>query len=126
MDATNLITPSDTKTTIKHTHHFMIANVVVIVLSLIGTIGWIVYASEKKKYPYEKYVRNTGPPGTTKMSNVKLPGTGNSSAGSPGGSSGGSGGSLGATTPSSNTTPSYTPPSSNTPPSSGGGGGGGY
>tara|TARA_Y100000310_G_C20565152_1_gene755119 strand:+ start:169 stop:438 length:270 start_codon:yes stop_codon:yes gene_type:complete len=80
MDATSLVTPSDSHTTIKHTHHFMIANVVVMVLALAGTIGWIAYASEKKKYPYEKYVRKTGPPGTTKMSTIKLPGTKKSSA----------------------------------------------
>jgi len=69
MDVTHLVTPSDNATTIKRTHHFMIANAVVIVLFLLGTIGWLVFAKEKKKYPYETYTRNTGPPGTTEMKN---------------------------------------------------------
>ena len=117
MDATNLITPSDTKTTIKHTHHFMIANVVVIVLTLIGTIGWLVYAKENSKYPYKKYIRATGPTGTVKLPDIKLPGTGTTSGASSGtggtgtgGASGGASGSVGATTPSS-TTPSTSTPS---------------
>ena len=67
MDATSLITPSDTHKTIKHTHLFMIANMVVMVLALGGVIGWLVYASKHKKYPYKPYVRKTGPPGTHLM-----------------------------------------------------------
>jgi hypothetical protein len=80
MDTTHLITPSDTKTTIKRTHHFMIANVVVIILTLVGTIGWIAYAKENSKYPYEKYVRATGPPGTVKWSSIIHPKTGTTGA----------------------------------------------
>lgn len=104
MDATNLITPSDTKTTIKHTHHFMIANVVIIILTLVGTIGWLAYAKENSKYPYEKYVRATGPPGTVKWSSIIHPKTGTTGAAAAGAAAGGATagggtGSLGAAIP---------------------------
>ena len=71
MDATKLVTPSDTGKTIKQTHLFLIGNIGVIVLALIGTVLWIVLAAKDNKYPYEKYTRTTGPPGTQKMHNYK-------------------------------------------------------
>ena len=117
MDATSLITPSDTHKGVKKTHIFMIVNMVVIILALGGTIGWLVYAASNNKYPYEKYNRKTGPPGTVKISTMKLPATGASSDDNGGGSS--SNATLSSTTPSSSTpsssTPSSTTPSSTTP-----------
>lgn len=79
MDATSLITPSDTKKSVNRTHTFMIINVVIIVLSLGATIGWLLYANSKKKYPFEKYTRDTAPPGLTKMSTLNLPNQGTAS-----------------------------------------------
>lgn len=67
MDATSLVTPSDTDKSIRHTHIFMIFNIVVILGALFGTIGWLFAAKHKKWYPYKTYTRNTGPPGTHKM-----------------------------------------------------------
>ena len=71
MDATKLVTPSDTGKSIKQTHLFLIGNIGVIVLALIGTVLWLVLAAKDNKYPYEKYTRTTGPPGTQKMYNYK-------------------------------------------------------
>ena len=78
MDATHLITPSDTHLTIKRTHMFIIGNLIVILLSLFGTIGWLFYAKHNNQYPYKKYNRTTGPPKTHKMSTFKLPNQGSS------------------------------------------------
>lgn len=69
MDATSLVTPSDTHKSIKKTHIFMIVNAIIIFLALGGTVGWLFYARSKKIYPFKPYVRNTGPPGTVKVSN---------------------------------------------------------
>jgi hypothetical protein len=71
MDATSLITPSDTHQSVKRTHLFMIANAVVILIALFGTVGWLFIAAHKKWYPYKPYTRNTGPPGTQKMTDYK-------------------------------------------------------
>ena len=71
MSVASLITPSDTHTSVKQTHMFLIANMVVIVLILGGTIGWLFYASKEKKYPYKQYTRKTGPPGTHPMNQHK-------------------------------------------------------
>lgn len=71
MDATSLITPFDTEQSVKGTHFFMIANAVVILLVLAGTITWLFIAADKKWYPYKPYTRNTGPPGTQKMTDYK-------------------------------------------------------
>jgi hypothetical protein len=71
MDATSLVTPSDTGKSIRHTHIFMIINAVVMLGALFGTIGWLFAARDKKWYPYKPYVRKTGPPGTHKMDTHK-------------------------------------------------------
>lgn len=68
MDATSLVTPSDTPKTIKNTHIFIIVNAIIIFLALGGTVGWLFYARSKKTYPFKPYVRSTGPPGTIKLS----------------------------------------------------------
>lgn len=88
MDATNLITPSDTRQSIRNTHLFMIINVVIIVAVLFGTVGWLFAAENKKWYPYNSYVRNTGPPGTHKMTDYKPSSDGSSGSNDTSSSSG--------------------------------------
>ena len=69
------LTPGDTKKGIKSTHHTSIAIAVIIVISLIIFIVWIFTAHSSKRWPYEPYVRTTGPPGSTAVSARKIPGT---------------------------------------------------
>ena len=80
MDATKLITPSDTKSTVHRTHMFLIVNMVIIMLALGGFVGWLFYAKNNKKFPYEKYTRTTGPPGTNSMKDMNFPNQGKSSS----------------------------------------------
>ena len=119
MDATKLVTPSDTGKSIKQTHLFLIGNIGVIVLALIGTVLWLVLAAKDNKYPYEKYTRTTGPPGTQKMYNYKPVSNSSGTSGTSGSTTNGT--TNGTTT---NGTPSSNPSSNPTP--SGGGGGTGY
>lgn len=68
MDSRHLITHKDTSATIKRTHTFLIINIIAMVILVSGSIGWLVYAHSSNKWPYEPYVRKSGPPGTTKLS----------------------------------------------------------
>ena len=70
MDATHLITHQDTHETIKSTHIFLIANMVAIIVILLGSVGWMFYSQHAKIWPYKPYVRKAGPHGTEKMSGV--------------------------------------------------------
>ena len=68
MDSRHLITHKDTSATIKSTHTFLIINIIAMVILVGGSIGWLVYAHSSNKWPYEPYVRKSGPHGTIKMS----------------------------------------------------------
>ena len=67
MDASDLVTHSDTKKSIRDTHIFMIINSVIIVILIGAAVGWLFYAKSKDKWPFERYVRGGGPPGTIKV-----------------------------------------------------------
>jgi hypothetical protein len=64
MDTTHLLTHTDTHVTVKRTRMFMIANLVAMVSILAGSVGWILYANSSKKWPYEPYIRKSGPHGS--------------------------------------------------------------
>ena len=68
MDQSHLITHTDTHSSIKKTHTFLIFNIVAMTIILLGGIGWIIYAHSAKSWPYEPYVRKAGPHGMVKMS----------------------------------------------------------
>jgi len=67
MDQSHLITHNDTHSTIKKTHTFLILNIVAMAIILIGGVGWIIYAHSSNKWPYEPYVRKSGPHGSVRM-----------------------------------------------------------
>lgn len=113
MGAASLVTPSDTTQSIKKTHMFLIANMVVIFVVLAGTIGWIVYAISNDKFPFQKYVRATGPPGTQKITEINKPGDDLDA-----GASVATG--TGTTTGNGTQTPAPTQPQAQQPPPSGG------
>lgn len=69
MDSTHLITHKDTSATIKRTHTFLIINIIAMVIIVGGSLGWLIYAHSSKKWPYDPYVRKSGPHGTVKYSN---------------------------------------------------------
>lgn len=90
MDSRHLITHKDTSATIKSTHTFLIINIIVMVILVGGSIGWLVYAHSSNKWPYEPYVRKSGPHGTIKMADhlnkhqgASTPASGTSSTGTP-------------------------------------------
>jgi len=68
MDSTHLITHKDTSATIKRTHTFLIINIIAMVIIVGGSLGWLIYAHSSKKWPYDPYVRKSGPHGTVKYS----------------------------------------------------------
>ena len=68
MDQSHLLTHTDTNLSVKSTHRFLIANIIALVVILLGSVGWIIYAHSAKSWPYEPYVRKSGPHGTVKMS----------------------------------------------------------
>tara|TARA_Y100001973_G_C5109162_1_gene286755 strand:+ start:582 stop:926 length:345 start_codon:yes stop_codon:yes gene_type:complete len=70
MDATKLLLPTDNPATVHRTHMFIIANLAVMIIAFIITIGWIIYADSNKKWPFAKYIRTTGPRGAVKMFGV--------------------------------------------------------
>ena len=82
MDSTHLITHKDTSATIKRTHTFLIINIIAMVIIVGGSLGWLIYAHSSKKWPYEPYVRKSGPHGTAKLSDYlnKHKSDGNASA----------------------------------------------
>ena len=67
MDTTHLITHRDTHETIKSTHMFIIANIVIILLILFGSVGWIFYSQHAKIWPYKPYIRKAAPQGTVDL-----------------------------------------------------------
>ena len=67
MDTTHLLTHKDTNKSVRSTHIFIIINIVVMIVFLGGTIGWLLYAHSHNKWPYDPYVRQSGPPGTQSM-----------------------------------------------------------
>ena len=64
MDTTHLLTHKDTHVTVKRTKMTMIINLVLMLVILVGAVGWILYANSSKKWPYNPYVRKAGPPGS--------------------------------------------------------------
>ena len=80
MDASQLVTPGETRASVKSTHTFLKVNAGIIFVVLIGWGAWMAYANSKKKWPYEPYERKTGPPGSHPINQIKLPGTGASSS----------------------------------------------
>ena len=68
MDMSHLVTSTDDAKKIKSTHIFIIVNFVITILVIAATIGWLFYAKSKEKWPFEEYIRKSGPKGTSPVS----------------------------------------------------------
>lgn len=72
MDLSSLVVPSDTHESINNHKIFFVVNIVLMLVFIFAGIGWAIYAKKKEKWPYQKYVRNSGPAGTQPISKINL------------------------------------------------------